>query len=161
MKMFLAALLLALFSSVASADTVWTYTGNIMDGSNNNPDGEAIPAANCNCALDGTFTFDDSGSLIAWNLTDGTHTLNQTDSISDFFLADPASGFWAFAMSGDDLSFSSFGGMSNADYASFGDDLFGFVGGNPGTWSTTTATPEPATIVLLCSGLLLLLALKR
>ena len=146
-----------LFCSVASADSVWTYTGNTTSGASN------VPTSNpCNCAIDGTVTLDDAGNAIAWNFTDGTHTLTQLNSTGtiDSDLIGTGSTFFTWSVklqTGDGVSlFSDFIGSTfeATDSVVAGGSLFMFEEGNHGLWTEQTiATPEPGTAVLLAIGL--------
>ena len=78
-------LTLLMFAGICKADTLWSYTGSVMNGEGNNGiPGTWIVGANCGCSLVGSFTLDDTGNMVAWSFTDGTHTLNQTDSTGTF-----------------------------------------------------------------------------
>ena len=79
MKLILGTLLGLMLAGTASADTVWTYDGN----STSRPD-SGLPPNPCACSLDGTILFADNGSVLAWNWTDGTHTLTNANSTAFF-----------------------------------------------------------------------------
>jgi hypothetical protein len=157
MKILLAIFSLLVFVGTASADSVWTYTGNTMTG--------------CNCALDGTVTLDSSGNATAWDFTDGTHDLTQATS-TGFIHHSPQTGadpFMMWTVSLDNGAFSFFsqftGSASEATDSSFNETsqtLFGFLQGNRGVWAAeTVATPEPATGLLVASGLLFVSLMRR
>jgi hypothetical protein len=150
MKILLAIFSLLLFVGTASADSVWTYTGNKMTG--------------CNCALDGTVTLDSSGNATAWDFIDGTHeltNLNSTGHVLSTNLFNLGTFFtWSVDLSGNGVEFSSlyFGSAHEAtDSVLVNGQLFGLLEGNRGVWSpAVVATPEPATALFVGSGLLLL-----
>lgn len=157
MKILLAIFSLLVFVGSASADSVWTYTGNSMPG--------------CNCPLDGTVTLDSSGNATAWDFTDGTHDLTQATS-TGFIHHSPQAGadpFQTWTVSLHDGVFDLFsqftGSASEATDSSFNEtsqSLFGFLQGNHGVWSPgVVATPEPATGLLLAGGLLFAGLMRR
>lgn len=150
MKILLAIFSLLVFVGTASADSVWTYTGNTMTG--------------CNCALDGTVTLDSSGDATAWDFTDGTHELTQLTS-TGFVHHGPQTGanpFQTWTVLIDDGAFEFFsqftGSAFEATDLSFNDaaqNKFGFLEGDHGVWAQgAVVTPEPATGLLVASGLL-------
>lgn len=149
MKILLAIFSLLVFVGTASADSVWTYTGNTMTG--------------CNCALDGTVTLDSSGAATAWDFTDGTHELTQLTAAGFVHHSSEAGNpFQTWTVLIDDGAFQFFsqftGSAFEATDVSFNDvagTQFGFLQGNHGVWAQgVVATPEPATGLLLASGLL-------
>jgi hypothetical protein len=157
MKILLAIFSLLLFVGTASADSVWTYTGNTMTG--------------CNCALDGTVTLDGFGNAIAADFTDGTHDLTLATS-TGFIHHSPQTGadpFMTWTVSLDNGAFSFFsqftGSAFEATDSSFNDNtqsLFGLLEGNHGVWNPVlVATPEPATGLLVVSGLLFAGLMRR
>lgn len=157
MKILLAIFSLLLFVGTASADSVWTYTGNSMTG--------------CNCAIDGSVTLDSSGNATAWDFTDGTHELTQLTS-SGFINHSPQTGgdpfqTWTVSLNNGALQFFSqfAGSVSEATDLSFDNSTqseFGFLQGNHGVWAQgTIVTPEPATGLLVASGLLLASLMRR
>lgn len=157
MKILLAIFSLLVFVGTASADSVWTYTGNTMTG--------------CNCALDGTVTLDNSGNATAWDFTDGTHDLTQATS-TGFIHHSPPTGAdpfltWTVSLHNGAFDlFSQFSGSAfEATDSSFNESsqsLYGFLQGNHGVWAQgTAATPEPATGLLVASGLLLVGLVRR
>lgn len=150
MKTILATLALAFLSCTASADSLWTYTGNTMAG--------------CSCSLDGSVTLGADGSALSWDFTDGTHeltNLNSTGGIDAFYLLSNQSGTpfrdWAISLTdafGWQIRSVNYGSAFEAG------DSSGMSGeqGNPGVWvDPPVSTPEPRTIVLLGAGLLLVL----
>jgi hypothetical protein len=158
MKILLAIFSVLVFVGTASADSVWTYTGSTMTG--------------CNCALDGSVTLDSSGNATAWDFTDGTHELTQLTS-TGFVHHSPQTGAnpfqtWTVSIdNGASLFFSQFTGSAfEATDLSFDDvagTKFGFLQGNHGVWtpSSTVASPEPATGLLLAGGLLCVGLMRR
>ena len=157
MKILLAIFSLLVFVGTASADSVWTYTGNTMTG--------------CNCALDGTVTLDSSGDATAWDFTDGSHELTQLTS-SGFIHHSPLTGSdlfqtWTiFLDNGAFTLFSQFTGSAFEATDSMLNDStqgkFGFIQGDHGVWAPgVVATPEPATGLLLASGLLFVSLTRR
>lgn len=160
MKILLAIFSLLVFVGTASADSVWTYTGNTMTG--------------CNCSLDGSVTLDSSGNATAWDFTDGTHDLtnfNSTGHILDTTSSNnpgaPAFTTWEVAITtspaglGDIsqgvflLSVFSGSAFEATDESFVNNAMFGFLEGNHGIWNQgIVATPEPATGLLVAGGLL-------
>ncbi len=156
MKILLAIFSLLVFVGTASADSVWTYTGNSMSG--------------CNCALDGTVTLDSSGDATAWDFTDGTHELTQlTSSGSVNHSSQLGNPFQTWKILIDDGTFEFFSQFTGSAFEATDLSLndvagtqFGFLQGNHGVWSQgTVATPEPATGLLVASGLLFVGLMRR
>jgi hypothetical protein len=138
MKILLAIFSLLVFVGTVSADSVWTYTGNTMSG--------------CNCALDGTHALTQltSTGFVHHSSQAGNPFQSWTVLIDDgafeFF-----SQFTGSAFEATDLSFNDVAGTQ-----------FGFLQGNHGVWSQgTIATPEPATGLLVASGLLFVGLMRR
>ena len=157
MKILFAIFSLLVFVGTASADSVWTYTGNTMTG--------------CNCALDGTVTLDSSGNATAWDFTDGTHDLTQATS-TGFIHHTPQTGanpFLTWTVSLHNGAFDLFsqftGSATEATDSSFNEtsqSLFGLLEGNRGVWTPgVVSTPEPATGLLLAGGLLFASLVRR
>jgi hypothetical protein len=67
--------------TLAKADSVWTFTGELMD-----PGGwhGSFIKPNCNCSLSGVTLFDNSFDVLAYSWTDGISTLNQNNSSMTF-----------------------------------------------------------------------------
>lgn len=172
MKFMLGALLGLMLAGAASADTVWTYTGNIMDGS--------IPAQKsgpgCNCALAGSVTI--AGPVgpflpaVAWDFTDGTHTLTQANSIAVFtasiFPGAPLFSTWTVNIVGSNWFFHTqfYCSATEATDSSFGMTpdglaLFGFLEGNHGVWTQAVPSIEPATALLVGVGLAVVGLMRR
>jgi hypothetical protein len=161
MKVMLGALLGLMLAGVASADTVWTYAGNIMDGSI--PAQPSVPS--CNCALTGSVTLDANNQATAWDFTDGTHELTQADSTGSFNTSvfgptAPLFSTWTVnIMSSTWLLHTQFyGSATEATDSSFGMTqsglaLFGYLQGNHGIWTESVAATEPATALLVGLGL--------
>ena len=169
MKTFAVSLILACLGVTASADTVWTYTGNPRSnntvvgipggppgspGFNNNP---------CACALTGSVTLDDAGNVVAWDFTGGILTLTNLNSRGQFgfLFSDGTISHWDILLAGLPAEFfirTEFNGtISHAiDFSTGGVNVLG----NPGTW-VESSVPEPSTLVLLGVGLAGLLAGKR
>jgi hypothetical protein len=156
MKILLAIFSLLVFVGTASADSVWTYTGNTMTG--------------CNCALDGSVTLNSSGNATVWDFTDGTHTLTQANSVGAIHPpgTDPNQFFptaWFVSLAGNGINlFSQFDGSAfeATDSSSVNGVIFGFLEGNKGVWTSgVVATPEPATGLLVAGGLLFAGIIRR
>jgi PEP-CTERM motif len=161
MKSLIAVLALALMAGVASADSTWTYQGNLMDGSAYDGFGAGYA---CGCELSGTVTL--SGlTATSWSFTDGTHTLNQADSVIILNPYTWGTEFlgWTLDVSGEGIDFVS---RKLIDPSYYEDSVYvdgQFYGHNAedaGTWTDPVATPEPATLSLLGLGLAAL-SLKR
>ena len=157
MKILLAIFSLLVFVGTASADSVWTYTGNTMTG--------------CNCALDGSVTLDSSGNATAWDFTDGTHSLTNAQQFRAIHPpgTDPNQFFptaWFVDLSGVGLFI-----FSQFDGTAFEATDDSFVSG-PGFrlprraiqasgLPRMVATPEPATGLLVAGGLLFVGIMRR
>jgi hypothetical protein len=158
-KTLLATLALALLAATASADTLWTYQGNSV--------GEQgplfAPPNPCACALSGSLTLDASGQPIAWNFTDGTTTLNQTDSAISFTAnyTPTLFGEWFMSLTGADGIFLLTEYYGSQYEATDGGSGSLYVQGNHGTWSDPVSTPEPGTFALVGFGLLALVSRGR
>lgn len=165
MKVLLGMFLMFALTSVAEADSVWTYTGNTMNGFVFSD--QRFEEPNCNCALDGTVTLDSSMTPVAWDFTDGTHTLtnlNSTGVINPFELSSTPFATWFISLNGGGISFWSqnSGSAGEAtDFSAFGDSLFGYEEGNRGVWSGPVATAEPATGLLVGLGLAVVSLIRR
>lgn len=169
MKALLATLALALLATVASADSVWTYTGNASSDS-------AVSDPNpCHCALSGTVVFDAAWNLISFDFTDGTHELASALGATGFFqpwLYNPAPGQqgfnpfveWTWGIGDGTYGFGSrnYGSQyESSDWANGPSGQYLYVQGNQGTWvDPPNSTPEPATALLVMLSLPLL-ALRR
>jgi hypothetical protein len=142
----------------AAADTVYTYTGNTMNGfvfSNQN-----FSEPNCNCSLSGTVDLNSAMVAVSWSFTDGTHTLtnlNSSGTINPFDGSSTPFATWSVSLTGGGIQFFSqnYGSHDEAtDFSSVNGNLFGYEEGNPGKWTTgLVATTEPATGLLLGLGL--------
>lgn len=169
----------------ASADTVWTYTGNIINytgGVNPGPGGVAPPGDTgvnpCNCALDGTVTLDATNHAIAWSFTDGTDVLTNLNSTGTFnpfncfgcSPSNPSPGsspfqFWNFSLAGGGITmFSTFNGsFGDAQDSASSPSVTLLVEADPGTWTESgpVGTAEPATGLLLAVGLAIVGLMRR
>ncbi len=181
MKALLFTLALALFACTASADTVWTYTGNTFNYGKfwfNPGPGKTLPPDQlgpnpCNCALDGSLTLNSTFQATAWNFTDGINVWNNSNStglLSTFndiggptfdVGRNPSSPFrlWFIDLTNTSgvtmLTKFTTGSMLDAADTVATDGLTVFA--DPGTW----VTPEPSTFALVGLGLAGLLARKR
>lgn len=160
MKFVLGTLLVLMCTVTASADSVWTYTGNSVSGASN------VPMPNpCACAIDGTVTLNAAGTAVAWNFNVDGLTLTNLNSHGqindDLNGANPNEPFftWRIALSGTNgLQISSYFDGSSfdaTDSAVAEGSLLMFEQGNHGAW-TEIAAPEPATGLLTACGLLLI-----
>jgi hypothetical protein len=158
MKFVLGILLGLMVVGTASADTTWVYTGNTMNGFVFSQ--QDFSGANCSCALDATVTLNASGNAVAWDFTDGTHTLtnlNSTGTIDPFEQSATPFATWFVSLSGSGTQFFSqfFGSAGEAtDFSSVNGMGFGYEEGNHGTWSMgPVGAAEPATGLLVGLGL--------
>ena len=157
MKFVLGMLLVLACSVTASADSVWTYTGNSISS----PGVVGMPNP-CGCAISGTVTLDAAGDATAWDFTDGTHTLTQANSTGLIESHSSSStvlfSTWEISLSSSNVSFfSGFtgSGFEATDSVLAAGSLYLFEQGNRGKWTETVATPEPGTGVLIACGALL------
>jgi hypothetical protein len=169
MKVLLGALLGLMLAVAASADTVWTYTGNIMDGSI--PAQKPVPS--CNCALTGSVTLDASNHATAWDFTDGSHELTQADSTgyfntSVFGPTAPLFSTWIVFITGADWEMRTvfYGSATESSDSSVGliaGSLvsFGFEQGNHGFWTESVGATEPTTALLVGLGLAAMGLMRR
>lgn len=148
-------------TSVAEADSVWTYTGNSQGGALSDPNP-------CNCALTGSVTFDSSWNVLSYDFTDGTHELTQADStgvINPFFMTGTIPfAEWHVALDGGGVRFltENFGSVGEAtDSVLVDTDLFLLEEGNRGVWSGPVSTAEPATGLLVGLGLAVVGLMRR
>lgn len=168
MKLALAALAFIMLSIPARADQVWTYTGNSIS---NDGFGNPLPGANpCGCALDGTITFanpitgllaDDTDPILSFSFTDGAFTFNQTNSTLN--LRGGYAGLfesWTLFVSSPNVGYFFSQKYDRGESADTGVGGL-YEHGNPGIWSDPVSTPEPATWLLLVTGLTFLLLLGR
>jgi hypothetical protein len=163
MKVLLSVLALAL-AGTASADTLWTYTGNDMNGNglgNLGPPFSSKLAPDCHCALTGTFTLDTTltdlnNTPLSWSFTDGTHTLNQSNSVADFDAAQPFG--WFLSITSLTVEFSSLfygSATETTDSVLVDGKLWAIAESNHGFLTETsvpplgTTVPEPGTGTLL------------
>jgi PEP-CTERM motif len=151
-----------LIPALAKADTVWTYTGNIMHGVTQNA---TNAPGGCGCALDGTFTLNAAGVATSWDFTDGTHTLTTANSMANISLRPGIGGFlnWNINIFNSSWYFSSqfigsgFEATDSSGVTHWGDPgcCFGFLESNRGTLTESIATPEPGSLMLLTAGMAL------
>lgn len=158
MKNILIAALLLLSAGVSQADSVWTYTGNTMNG----VDGP-YQFTGCACSLSGSLVLSDTFQPLSWSFTDGTHSLNSSDSSISFNTSLPSQpgspalfAHWYLDLVGAGVEFVS---VLAQDHESAGDSVtvngsvFGIEAGNPGSWVDPISTPEPSSLLLLAAGL--------
>lgn len=157
MKFFLGLILGLFVVTTASADSVWTYTGNTMNGFVNSSQSFSEP--DCNCALDGTVTLSSALNPVLWTFTDGTHTLTQANStalIDPFEQSSIPFQTWLVHIAGGGVEFwSQFTGSNGeaTDFSAVNGSLLGYEEGNHGTWTASVAATEPATALLVGVGL--------
>lgn len=166
MKFVLGIVLGLMVVGTASADTTWVYTGNTMNGFVFSQ--QDFNGANCNCALDATVTLNVSGNAVAWDFTDGTHTLtnlNSTGTIDPFEQSSTPFATWFVSLSGGGTQFFSqfFGSAGEAtDFSSVNGVGFGYEEGNHGTWALgPVGAAEPATGLLVGLGLAVVGLMRR
>ena len=171
----------------ARADTIYTYTGQNMSGTAaTGPCSIATP-----CALQATFDFStvpsdpglypysysNSGTppldpLQSFSVTDGYQTIDASNfSTVSFEVGNPGiPTSWSFftqgGVVGTGLGSSTSGPGGSMDQTAFisADQTFGYSASTDeaGTWKvTTTAVPEPTSLVLLGAGLFGLVAVLR
>ena len=155
----------------ASADTVYSYTGNRF---NEFANGYTCPAV---CNVSGSFTLASpladnlnlqTISPVDFSFSDGSNVWNPSSTFSAFKISTDGSG----DITGWELFYISFGaanptllsencpGCTIADISLLlsPNGPFAAVYGDPGTW---TATPEPSTLLLFGTGLLGLVSAQR
>lgn len=169
------------FVGTASADSVYTYTGNAFNFFN----GYACPPE---CNISGSFTLDNplaanlnltAVSPGSFSFADGTNTWASTNTLvlSDILVSTNSSGSiigWVLGI----YNFGSAGipvlltenngnlacgaGCTAMDESFFGagNPAYAAVINNPGAWSVV-GTPEPASLFLLSTGLLSAFWMKR
>jgi hypothetical protein len=121
MKVVIVMFLTFALTSVASADTVRTYAGNVKDGYSFNG---AFPG--CGCALNGTLTLAATSNPLAWNFTDGARTSNM------------------------EFLYGKLADRSNyVDQSVVGKTGFGYEAGSTGVQTSPVGTAEPATGILV------------
>jgi PEP-CTERM motif-containing protein len=167
---YLIAIVLLLATTVARADTVWTYTGNTTS----TPNVQRQFGNPCNCALFGSVVLDDNLKPVSWSFTDGTHTLtnvNSTGGINPIDIPGVGAGAlfvtWNVYLIGNDgwiIRSNNYGSPFEETDASFnftnGFTSWLYVQGNQGIW-TEIATPEPSALALLVAGLVLIGFIRR
>jgi hypothetical protein len=165
----LVGLVLGATASTASADSVFTYTGNTISFIGG--PGPLQGVNPCNCALDGSVTLNAGGQAVAWNFTDGTDVLTNLNSTAVFdpFAcfgcgtgASPSAQdsipfeFWKFTISGNGVTMSSMfnGSIGDAQDSATSPTVTLLVSSDPGKWAeSTVAATEPATGLLVGLGL--------
>ena len=92
--------------------------------------------------------------MLAWSFTDGTHSLNSSDStifLATYNAADPFH-HWNLDIVGLGIEFfSEFDSVPEyaVDSVTVNGTVFGIEGGNHGTWTDPVTTAEPATGLLV------------
>ena len=177
-----AALLFGSLPLIARADVTYTYTGNpftYFDGSVYAP-GDYVHGSftfdtPSEPNIDPGFTTYLDTDLVDYSVTDGVYTYNPANNDGEsgllmevdargnvvlwtFFL-DSAAGYTAVSNNTEPYPyfFAEDFGELNAPNATPPVFSFGEVDNNPGTWSgpnPTTPTPEPSTLVMICTGMM-------
>jgi hypothetical protein len=147
-----------------ASPVTYTYTGGSLTGSCSPSCGAISGSFTVANAIGPNFSIGNeynpplTVTPLSFSITDGIHTLNQTDSTLYFNVDTDANGnidYWAFEAVGNGITLSTCngsncGGQQDLSYSLAGD----FWNYNaPGTWVTTT-TPEPSSLLLLGTGLL-------
>jgi hypothetical protein len=83
MRTFLVLTVLSLLGVPASADSIWTYSGNTQAGSTAAPVSPGFDSP-CDCPLTGSVTLDAAGNVVAWDFTGGILTLTNLNSTGQF-----------------------------------------------------------------------------
>jgi hypothetical protein len=138
---------------LARADSTWSYQGNSVSDP-----GVTFPNP-CGCALTGSLTLDVSNNPIAWNFTEGSYTLTNTDSSAGLLMnplllpGAPLFTTWKLFLVG--TSFDLFTGYEGSAFEATDSGPSLYVQGNKGVWteSTPVGTPEPNTLILLGAGI--------
>lgn len=162
MKLILGAFLGLMLAATASADSVWTYSGNAISG----PGHDFLGPNPCGCALSGSVAFDALGNAASWDFSDGTHELTQANSSASFYgiFSPIVFGGWYVTIAGNGVSMLTefYGSNYEAtDSVVMGQNVFLMEEGNKGVWvDGPVPTTEPASLLLLGAGLAAL-AFKR
>ncbi len=157
-----------LIPSLGRADSVWSFTGELTDPGTWHS-GFDYFNTHCNCALDGTILFGDNFNVLAYSWTDGTHTLNQNDSIMVFEnnpTSDPRTNpapfsTWLVSITGPDTYFHTNydgpnQGATSVNISVVDGQLIGWGqpnNGPDGTWTELVSTPEASSLICLLAGI--------
>lgn len=154
MKTLILAALLLVSTGAAQADSIWDYTGTVMNG----VDGPN-QFTGCACSLSGSVTLDADRNVLAYSFTDGLHSLDSSDSTIQLLTYNAADPFhhWDLDILGASIEFfSEFDSIREyaVDRVSVNGVTFGIEAGNPGSWvDPPVSTPEPDADVQLIFGL--------
>ena len=76
-----------LVPALARADTVWSYTSELLNYDVIGPfqSSVPVPANPCNCFLTGSVVEDSNFNVVSYIFTDGTSTLNNLNSTASIF----------------------------------------------------------------------------